>query len=140
MAPTEKKAAYEKAMEEFKAAGGVAGKRRQEKAAAKKDRASKKAKKEARKNSGKPSKAPSAYFLWLNKEGREAAQKQLRTKDFGPVIKLASEKWKALPIPRKAAYEKEAEEKKAAYLKLLEEWKAQQGNKENEDDNDEDEE
>merc|ERR1711971_1477494 len=140
MAPTEKKAAYEKAMEEFKAAGGVAGKRRMEKAAAKKDRASKKAKKEERKASGKPSRPPAPYFLWLNKEGREAAQKQLGIKDIGPVTKLASQKWKALPQPRKEEYEKEAQKKRAEYEKLLEEWKATQGNKENEDDNDEDEE
>merc|ERR1711971_96697 len=106
MAPTEKKAAYEKAMEEFKAAGGVAGKRRQEKAAAKKGRADKKAKKEARKNSGKPARPPTAYFLFVNKEGREAAQKELGTKDFGPVGKLAAEKWKALPAAKKAPYEK----------------------------------
>merc|ERR1719222_215966 len=53
-----KQAAYHKAMEEFKAAGGEPGKRRQEKAALKKDRANKKARKEARdaKNPGRPSK------------------------------------------------------------------------------------
>merc|ERR1712037_843709 len=103
-----KKAAYEKAMEEFRAAGGVAGKRRKEKADAKKDRANKKAKKEARKNSGKPSKPASPYFLWLNKEGREAAQKATGSKDFGTVTKHAAAQWKTLPAAKKAPYEKEA--------------------------------
>merc|ERR1712217_191168 len=59
---SQKGAAYEKAMEEFKAAGGVAGKRRQEKAEAKKDRVAKKAKKEARKNSDRPTRPQSSYF------------------------------------------------------------------------------
>jgi len=135
----EKKAAYERAMEEFKAAGGVAGKRRAEKAEAKKDRAFKKARKEARKASGKPSKPPTAGFLYLNAEGREAAQKELGTKDFGPVTKLAWAKFGALPAAKKATYEKKAAELKAEYNKLMAEWKAQQGNKENADDNDEDE-
>merc|ERR1711943_40624 len=100
-------------MEEFKAAGGVVGKRRMEKADAKKDRAAKKAKKEARKNSDKPSKPASAYFAWLNKEGREAAQKELGTNNIGPVTKHAAAQWKTLSAAKKAPYEKEAAAKKA---------------------------
>merc|ERR1719384_2738879 len=61
-APYEKKAtdakkAYEKAMEEFKAQGGVAGGRRKEKAA------------------DKPKKPPSSYWLWLG-ENRAALVKE----------------------------------------------------------------
>merc|ERR1719408_208993 len=57
--PYEKKAAeakanYEKAMEAFKAQGGVPGKRRQEKKEAKDAKAEKKARKDARKNSDRP--------------------------------------------------------------------------------------
>jgi len=135
----EKRATYEKAMEVFKAAGGVPGKRRQEKAEAKKDRVAKKAKKEARNNSDKPTRPQTAYFLWINAEGRVAAQKELGTNNLGPVGKHCGEVWKTLTAAKKAPYEKEAAEKKAAYDKLFAEWKAKQGNKENEDDNEEDE-
>jgi len=135
----EKKSAYEKAMEEFKANGGVAGKRRQEKAAAKKDRVDKKAKKEARKNSDRPTKPQTAYFLWVNAEGRTAAQKELGTNNIGPIGKHCGEVWKAMSAAKKAPYEKEAAEKKAAYDELFAEWKTKQGNKENEE-NEEDEE
>merc|ERR1712037_347964 len=96
-------------------------------------------KKEARKNSGKPSKPASPYFLWLNKEGREAAQKATGSKDFGAVTKHAAAQWKTLPAAKKAPYEKEAAEKKDAYDKLFAEWKAKQGDKENASENEEDE-
>merc|ERR1719476_314968 len=87
----EKKMAYESAMQEFKNAGGVAGKRRKEKADAKKERTSKRAKKEARKNSNQPAKPQSAYFLWVSAEGRAAAQKELGTKNIGPIGKHCGE-------------------------------------------------
>jgi len=142
----EKKAAYKKAMEEFKANGGVAGKRRQEKAAAKKDRVDKngrvdkKAKKEARTISDRPTKSQSAYFLWVNAEGRKAAQKELGTNSIVPVGKRCGEVWFTLSAEKKAPYEKEAEEKKVAYHKLFAEWKAKQGNKENDGEDEDDEE
>jgi len=135
-----KKADYEKAMEEFKAAGGQAGKRRQEKAALKTTRADKKAKKEDRKNSGKPAKPPAAYFAWLNAEGREAAQRELGTKALGVVTKAAAERWKTLSAAKKQPYEKAAAESKAKYDAAMQEWRAQQTNKENAADGDEEEE
>merc|ERR1712232_940847 len=119
--------------------GGQPGKRRNEKAAMKKERADKKAKKEARKNSGRPVKPASAYWLWMN-DTREALQKELGTKSIGVVGKAAGERWKTLPASAKSKYEKESAEKKAVYDKAPAEWKAQQGNKENVDDNGEDEE
>merc|ERR1719323_971747 len=71
-APYEKKAAdakqaYEKAIEEFKAQGGVAGSRRKEKADARKDLLDKRAKKRARqeRDADKPKKPQTAYWLWL---------------------------------------------------------------------------
>jgi len=137
----QKKAAYDKAMEEFKAAGGQVGKRRQEKAAGKKERETKKAKKDARKNSGKPKRPPTAYFAWLNAEGRAAIQKELGTTDFGTTTKAAGERWKtSVPAATKAKYEKIAAEAKAEYDKEFKEWKATQANKENADDNDDEEE
>merc|ERR1711971_401847 len=142
-APYEKKAesnkvAYEKAMEEFKAAGGQPGKRRQEKAALKKERADKKAKKGARKNSGKPAKPPSAYWIWMN-ENREALQKELGTKQIGVVGKAAGERWKTLPAAHKAKFETIAADKRSAYEMAVAEWKEQQGNKENADEKEDEE-
>merc|ERR1712139_627726 len=96
--------------------------------------------KDARKASGRPSKPQTAGFLYLNAEGREAAQKELGTKDMPAVTKLAWAKFRALSAAKKAPYVKEAAELKAKYDKVMAEWKAQQGNKENADDNDEDEE
>merc|ERR1712048_356976 len=87
---TDKKAQYLKAMEEFKAAGGQAGKRKQEKAAAKKERTDKKAKKEARKASGKPKRPQNPYWMWLA-ENREAIQKELGTNSIGAVGKAAGD-------------------------------------------------
>jgi len=136
----EKKAAYERAVLEFEANGGVIGKRRQEKAEAKKDRVDKKAKKEPRKNSDSLTKPKNAYFLWVTAEGRTAAQKELGTKSIGPVGKHCGEAWKTLSAAKKAAYEKEAAEKRAVYDKLFAEWKAKQGNKENNGEDEEDEE
>merc|ERR1712151_568118 len=126
-------------MEAFKAAGGQPGKRRQEKADAKKGRLEKKAKKEARKASGKPARPQNAYWIWLS-ENRDALTKEAGSAK-GPVVgKLAGEKWKVLSASQKAPYEKMAAEKKAAYEKELKEWQEKVGNKENvdEDDGDDD--
>merc|ERR1719343_758895 len=117
-----RKAAYEKAMEEFKAAGGQPGKRRQEKQQAKAARGDKKARKEAQKASGKPSRPQNAYWLWLA-ENRESLTKEAGS-SLGPVVgKLAGEKWKAMPPAQKKPYEEEAAKRKAAYEKAVEEWK-----------------
>merc|ERR1711862_1089741 len=88
------KAAYEKAMAEFVAAGGEPGKRRQEK-------------KEARKESGAPKRPPSAYWLW-QVESREALIKQAGTNKIGVIGKLAGEEWAKLPAEQKAPFEKRA--------------------------------
>merc|ERR1719210_1263520 len=101
-APYEKKAAdakqaYEKAMEEFKAQGGVAGSRRKEKADAKKDLLDKRAKKRARqeRDADKPKKPPRAYWLWLG-ENRTALVEEAGTGLGSAVAKLGGEKWKKL--------------------------------------------
>merc|ERR1719162_2220884 len=68
------KKAYEAAMEKFKADGGVAGKRRAEKAAAKNEKSGKRAKKE--KDPNTPKKPQTAYWLWLG-ENRAALTKEV---------------------------------------------------------------
>jgi len=138
----EKKAAYEKAMEEFKAAGGVPGKRRQEKAEAKKARLDKKARKEARKNSDKPKKPASGYWLWLC-ENRAALTKEVGQGKVTMVSKLGGERWRALSAAAKAPFEKKAAELKAEYDKAMAEWKEKNAGAEadeGEDENDEDDE
>jgi hypothetical protein len=117
---------YEKKLEEFVAAGGVKGKRRAEKAELKKAQADKKAKKEARAASGKPSRAPSAYWLYLG-DNREAIEKEAGTKKPTEIAKLAGNKWKALSAATKKPYEEKAAKAKAEYEKALEEWKKSGG-------------
>merc|ERR1719226_411871 len=98
-APYEKKAkaakaSYESEMEKFKAGGGIVGKRRQEKADAKREKEGGKRRKRA-KDPNAPKKPQTAYWLWLS-ENREKMFKELGTKDVTAVSKLAGEKWKAL--------------------------------------------
>merc|ERR1719401_341444 len=73
----ELKTAYEKAIEEFKAKGGVVGGRRREKAEAKREILDKRAAKRARRerDADKPKKPPSAYWLWLT-DNRPALTKE----------------------------------------------------------------
>ena len=71
----ELKATYEKAMEQFVAAGGQKGKRRQEKAAANSEGADNNAKKKAGKNSCAPKRPTNAYVLW-RRENRKSKRRQ----------------------------------------------------------------
>lgn len=117
------KTAYEKAMEDFRAAGGEVGKRRQEKKEAKQEKADKKAKKEARKNSGAPKRPPSAFWLW-QVENRDGLIKEAGTNKIPVIGKLAGAKWGQLSDAVKAPFEKRATEAKEEYSKALAEWKA----------------
>merc|ERR1712228_302178 len=110
-------------MEDFKAAGGEAGKRRQEKKDAKQEKLDKKAKKEARNNSGAPKRPPSAFWLWQT-ENRDALIKEAGTNKIPVIGKLAGEKWGKLSDAVKAPFEKRAKEAKDEYTKALAEWKA----------------
>merc|ERR1719499_2355398 len=72
-APYEKKAAdarqaFEKAMEQFKAQGGVAGGRQKRWADARRELLDKRAKKRARleRDADKPKQSQPAFWLWLN--------------------------------------------------------------------------
>jgi len=133
-----RKAAYEKAVQEFKASGGQPGKRRQEKQQVKQVRADKKAKKEARKASGKPAKPQTAYWLFMS-ENREAIAKEAGSAAVPVVGKLAGQKWKAMSAAQKKPFEEKAAELKAAYEKALEEWKQSGGGDGGEDEDGEDE-
>merc|ERR1719330_864145 len=143
-APYEKKAAdakkaFEQAIEEFKAQGGVAGSRRKEKADARKDLLDKRAKKRARqeRDADKPKRPQTAYWLWLC-ENRAALAKEAGTTLCPVVAKLGGEKWKALSAKLKAPFEKQAAEKKAEYDKAIKEYKEKKGAAADDDDDEDD--
>merc|ERR1719512_546585 len=132
-APYEKKAAdakqaYEKAIEEFKAQGGVAGSRRKEKADARKELLDKRAKKRARleRDADRPKRPQTAMWLWLA-ENRAALAKEAGTGAGPAVAKLGSERWRNLDAKLKAPFEQQAAEKKAEYDKALKEYKLKKG-------------
>merc|ERR1719330_293165 len=141
-APYEKKAkdakaAYESALEKFKAGGGVVGKRRQEKADAKREKEGGKRRKRE-KDPNAPKKPQTAYWMWMN-DNRDALTKELGTKDVTAVGKLAGERWRALDAKLKAPFEKKAKDLKDAYDKALKEYKATKGDAEADDEEEEDE-
>ena len=74
-----------------------------------------------------PKRPQCAYFLWLNTEGREEAQRQAGSKDLqadlGKVTKIAADKWKTLAAATKSKYEKQAKDLKAKYEKDMEAFK-----------------
>jgi len=65
-----------------------------------------------------PKRPMSSYFLYAN-ENREKVQKELGVKDFGPVTKTLTERWKNLSANVKASFDKKAGELKAQYEKDL---------------------
>ena len=73
-----------------------------------------------------PKKAMTAYFLYLQ-ANKDAAQKELGVKDFGPVTKELSARWKGLGAKEKASFEKQAADAKAEYEKAMEAFKAAGG-------------
>jgi len=132
------KAQYEKDLEAYKAAGGVVGQKRKDKKDAKAAKASKKAKKEA--NADKP-KAPvgGAYGIFMNMNRAEIAKTVPAGSAVTAVSKVAGERWKAMPEKEKAVYEAKYKEKKAAYEKELEAWKASKAAEKGDDDEDDEE-
>merc|ERR1719384_244018 len=143
-APYEKKAAdakqaYEKAIEEFKAQGGVAGGRRKEKADARKDLLDKRAKKRARqeRDADKPKKPQTAYWLWLA-ENRAALAKEAGTASGPAVAKLGGERWKNLDAKLKKPFEDQVAAKKAEYDKEMKEYKAKTGTAADDDEEEDD--
>merc|ERR1719310_405 len=67
-----------------------------------------------------------AFFLYTN-ENRELVQKELGTKNMGPVAKCLSDRWKGLAASVKTHFEKKATDLKAQYEKDLAAFKAAGG-------------
>jgi len=65
-----------------------------------------------------PKKSMSAYFLYIQ-ANRDAVQKELGVKDFGPVTKNLSARWKALSASERTTFDKQAADAKAQYDKDL---------------------
>merc|ERR1712117_298520 len=103
----------------------MGGKRRQEKADAKREKEGGKRRKRT-KDPNAPKKPQTAYWLWMS-ENREALTKELGTKDVAAVGKLAGERWTALDAKLKVPFEKKAKDLKEAYDKALKEYKATKG-------------
>merc|ERR1712194_190497 len=90
---------YQVALDKFKADGGVAGKRRAEKAAGKKEKEPKHARKGER-DPNKPKKPMTGYWLWLG-ENRAALTKELGTGKGSEVAKLGARSGELSPRRRK---------------------------------------
>jgi len=73
-----------------------------------------------------PKKPMSAYFLYVQ-ENRDTVQKELGVKDFGPVTKCLSERWKTLSPSVRSQLDKKAADLKATYEKELAAFKAAGG-------------
>jgi hypothetical protein len=131
------KAEYEKAMEVFKAAGGVKGAKRKERKEEKDAKAAKKAKKEADVASGKPTKPVGGAYGRYLAHHRDEIQKSLPAgSKVTAVSKAAGERWKALGAKEKEKYEAEYSLMKAKYDKELAVWKEANGGDDDDDGND----
>merc|ERR1719356_1423073 len=75
-----------------------------------------------------PKRPMTAYFLYIQ-ANRDAVQKELGVKGFGPVTKALSARWKGLGAEEKAVFEKQAADAKAEYEKAIEAFKAAGGAK-----------
>jgi len=122
--PFEDKAKEQKdAFEAFKATP-EGQKALQEKKDERKDKKDDKLKKDGKKaakaveKDDKLKKPTTAYFLFINAK-REEIQKQLGTKDFGPVTKKAVEMWKTISSGARKPFEDEAKAQKDAYEKYV---------------------
>merc|ERR1712048_402808 len=73
-----------------------------------------------------PKKPMSAYFLYIQ-ANRDAVQKELGVKDFGPVTKTLSERWKNVSAADRAVYDKKAADAKSQYEKDLAAFQAAGG-------------
>jgi len=123
-APWETKAKEQKeAFEKFK--GTEVGQKaleqkKAERKEAKGEKLEKKAKKAAKavEKDDKLKKPASAYFIFAN-EQRVEIQKQLGTKDFGPVTKKTCEIWNALSEGARKPWDEKAKAQKDAYIKYV---------------------
>merc|ERR1711915_151681 len=61
---------------------------------------------------GQPKRPMSAYFLWMNDEGRDAAKKALPGAGVAEISKHCGEAWKGIDESTKKKYEKKQAEPK----------------------------
>ena len=73
---------------------------------------------------GQPKRPMSAYFLWMNSEGREMVKKQNPDAKVTEVAKKCGEEWKTIDNKIRTKYEKMAEDAKAKYTEDMKEWQA----------------
>jgi hypothetical protein len=73
-----------------------------------------------------PKRPMTAYFLYIQ-ANRDAVQKELGVKEFGPVTKALATRWKALGAKEKADYAKQAADAKSNYKKAMEAFLAAGG-------------
>merc|ERR1712154_269446 len=64
---------------------------------------------------GQPKRPMSAYFLWMNDEGRDAAKKALPGAGVAKISKHCGEAWKSIDESTKKKYEKKQAELKKKY-------------------------
>merc|ERR1712156_1125030 len=64
---------------------------------------------------GQPKRPMSAYFLWMNDEGRDAAMKALPGAGVAEISKHCGEAWKGIDESTKKKYEKKQAELKKKY-------------------------
>jgi len=112
---------------------GEKEKRREEKAKKKAEKAKRKSKsapsegvarkkKKKTKLPGQPKKPMTAYFLWLNEEGREAIKEENPGASVTEIAKAGGVKWKTLDEDTKKKYEDMNKELKAKYDEEYKEW------------------
>lgn len=119
----EAKAEYEKKLAEFKAQGGQVGQRRAEKRARKAGDASKKMK-----PADMPKRPAGGAYGCYVAEHRAAIQGSLPAgSPCTMVAKKAGEQWSALGPQDREKFEKQYQEKKAAFELAMKEWKEKQG-------------
>eukprot|EP00092_Neocalanus_flemingeri_P027473 GFUD01029799.1.p1 GENE.GFUD01029799.1~~GFUD01029799.1.p1 ORF type:complete len:112 (+),score=37.36 GFUD01029799.1:3-338(+) len=71
---------------------------------------------------GQPKRPMSAYFLWMNEEGRAMVKKQNPDAPITEVSKKCGEEWRGLGDAAKKKYEKMQEQAKVKFDKDYKEW------------------
>merc|ERR1712227_76978 len=75
----------------------------------------------------KPKRPMSAYFLWMNGEGRQDVKKKNPSASITEVSKACGETWGNIDGPTKTKWEKKAEEAKKNFDKEYKAWLANGG-------------
>merc|ERR1712012_167619 len=71
---------------------------------------------------GQPKKPMTAYFMWMNEEGREETKKENPDMGITEVAKACGEKWKNIDEDVKKKYEDRHKEMKEKYDEEYKEW------------------